>query len=75
MKNRFYTITLLLLIIGLTVACSDNEPDSNDGNTDIEEGVPGTNHKILVAYFSEPLPDGVDSVTSASRVMVDGGLW
>lgn len=75
MKKWFYTITLLLLITGLTVACSDNEPDSNDSNTDIEEVVPGTNHKILVAYFSEPLPDGVDAVTSASRVMVNGGLY
>lgn len=75
MKKWFYVIASLLLISGLTAACSDDEPDNNGGNTDIEEVVPGTNHRILVAYFSEPLPDGVDAVTSASRVIVNGDLY
>ena len=59
MKKYFYIITSLLFVGGLTVACSDDEPNNKRGNTDIEEVVPGTNHKILIAYFSEPLPDGV----------------
>lgn len=42
----------LLFVSGLITACSEDEPDNNSGNTDIEEVVPGTNHKILVAYFS-----------------------
>lgn len=37
--------------------------------------MPGTNHNVLVAYFSEPLPDGVDASTSASRVIVNGDLY
>lgn len=41
----------------------------------VEEVAPGTNHHVLVAYFSEPLPDGVDANTSASRVIVDGDLY
>ena len=75
MKKWFYTMVSLLLVTGLVVACSDDEPNTDNGNTDIEDVVPGTNHKILVAYFSEPLPDGVDAVTSASRVIVNGDLY
>ena len=65
----------LLFVSGLITACSEKGPDNNGDNTDIEEVVPGTNHKILIAYFSEPLPDGIDAVTSASRVIVDGDLY
>lgn len=75
MKKWFYTVILLSFVWGLAVACSDNEPDNDRGEIDTEEVVPGTNHKILVAYFSEPLPDGVDAVTSASRVLVNGDLY
>lgn len=31
-----------------------------------------SNHKILIAYFSFPLPEEVDSTTSASRLEVNG---
>ena len=75
MKKWFYTVILLSFACGLTVSCSDHEPDSEGNKTDMEEVVPGTNHKILIAYFSEPLPDGVDAVTSASRVLVNGDLY
>lgn len=54
MKKWFYILVSLLFVSGLITACSEDEPDNNSGNTDIEEVVPGTNHKILVAYFSEP---------------------
>ena len=53
------------------VACSSD----NDGNSvpaGTEGVVPGKNHKVLVAYFSEPLPDGTDANTSASRLVVNG---
>ena len=75
MKKCFLTLMSLLFVSGLITACSENGPDNNGDNTDIEEVVPGTNHKILIAYFSEPLPNGIDAVTSASRVIVDGDLY
>ena len=75
MKKWFLTLISLLFVSGLITACSENGPDNNGDNTDIEGVVPGTNHKILIAYFSEPLPDGIDAVTSASRVIVDGELY
>lgn len=75
MRKWFYAIASLLLVGGLTAACSDEDLNNDGDNTDIEEVVPGTNHKILIAYFSEPLPDGVDAVTSASRVSVNGDMY
>lgn len=41
----------------------------------MEDVVSGTNHNILIAYFSEPLPDGVDASTSASRLVVNGDVY
>ena len=75
MKKWFYIMATLLFASSVIVACSDDDPNDEGGNTDMEEVVPGINHKILIAYFSEPLPDGVDAVTSASRVIVDGDLY
>lgn len=67
-------ISLALLCASLTfVSCGDGE--DNDINAPTEEVVPGTNHRVLITYFSEPLPDGVDANTSASRVIVDGDLY
>lgn len=54
---------LAVFAIGLTACSSDNNNDTPNGT---EEIVPGNNHKVLIAYFSEPLPDGVDASTSAS---------
>lgn len=54
-------------------ACSDN--DDNDAASATEDVVPGTNHKVLIAYFSEPLPDGTDADTSASRVVAGNRLY
>lgn len=54
---------LAVFAIGFT-ACSSG--DNNDTPNGTEEVVPGNNHKVLIAYFSEPLPDGVDASTSAS---------
>lgn len=70
MKRHFISFALLCASL-MFASCGDNE--SNDvPNVD---GVPGTNHRVLIAYFSEPLPDGVDANTSASRVIVDGDLY
>ena len=54
-------------------ACSDN--DDNDAASATEDVVPGTNHKVLIAYFSELLPDGTDANTSASRVVAGNRLY
>ena len=72
-----YTLLLLCSILLPLVAasCSDEE-NGNSDLTDINDFVDGDNHNILVVYFSEPLPDnGVDAVTSASRVTVDGDVY
>lgn len=67
-------IFFALLCASLTFAsCGDNE--DNGINVPTEGVVPGTNHHVLIAYFSEPLPDGVDANTSASRVLVNGDLY
>ncbi len=66
-----YFIPFALLCATLTfAACGDNDID-----VPTEEVVPGTNHNVLVVYFSEPLPDGVDASTSASRLIVNGDLY
>ena len=66
MKKWFLTLISLLFVSGLITACSENGPDNNGDNTDIEGVVPGTNHKILIAYFSEPLPDGTSVIQEAT---------
>ena len=70
---RIYTYFALFCVSLILASCSDNE--DNNISSPTEEVVPGTNHLILIAYFSEPLPDGVDANTSASRVIVNGDLY
>lgn len=69
--NRLLMLVVSTVAASSFVACSSD----NDGNSvpaGTESVVPGKNHKILVAYFSEPLPDGTDANTSASRLVVNG---
>ena len=70
---RIYTYFALFCVSLILASCSDNE--DNNFRSPTEEVVPGTKHHILIAYFSEPLPDGVDANTSASRVIVNGDLY
>ena len=70
---RIYTYFALFCVSLILASCSDNE--DNNISSPTEEVVPGTNHHVLIAYFSEPLPDGVDANTSASRVIVNGDLY
>ena len=72
MNTKLIPFALLCMALTFT-SCGDNE--DNEINVPTEEVVPGTNHNVLVAYFSEPLPDGVDANTSASRVIVNGDLY
>lgn len=72
-----YTLLLLcsILLPLVAVSCSDEEHGNSD-IADINDFVEGDNHNVLVVYFSGPLPDnGVDAVTSASRVTVDGDVY
>ena len=59
MKKIFYAMVLLSVTACFVAACSDDEPNNDGGNTDIEEVVPGTNHKILVAYFPSRFRTGL----------------
>ena len=75
MKKRFFTTALLSVAVCFMTACSNDESNTDGEGQDVEEVVPGTNHKILIAYFSELLSDGVDAVSSASRIIVNGDLY
>ena len=46
----------------------------SEDNTVSENTVQSENRKILIAYFSVMETDGVDTVSSASRVVVDGNV-
>ncbi len=70
MKAKHLLWLCCAALVGTACSSEDNEID-----TPLEEVVPGENHNILVAYFSEPLPDGVDANTSASRILVNGDLY
>ena len=63
---------LAVFAIGFTACSSDG--NNNDTPNGTEEVVPGNNHKVLIAYFSEPLPDGVDASTSASRLVINDNV-
>lgn len=70
-KNPSIIISMLAAFAFGFTACSSDDSNTPDGT---EEVVPGNNHKVLIAYFSEPLPDGVDANTSASRLVVNGNV-
>lgn len=76
MKKKLFVFGMMLAIAasatGVIACSSDSDNDTPPEGT--EEVVPGSNHKVLVAYFSEPLPDGVDANTSASRLVVNGNV-
>ncbi|MBS5726046.1 MAG: flavodoxin [Clostridiales bacterium] len=73
--NILFPVLIFALTLSLT-ACSGNEENiitGGEGQSDgsspsisIEDG------NILIAYFSVPETDGVDAVSGASRVVVDG---
>lgn len=70
--GRYVPAVLLCAALSLA-ACSD---DDDTAQVPGEGVVEGTDHNILIAYFSEPLPDnGVDAATSASRLVVNGDVY
>lgn len=72
--KKFFIFAMMAIATCSFVACSSDKDDNDSTPDGTEEVVPGTNHKVLIAYFSEPLPDGVDANSSASRLVVNGDV-
>ena len=51
---------------------SQTPSGTNEGNGEANGQAEAANGNILIAYFSVPETDGVDTVSGASRVVVDG---
>ena len=72
-----WTARLLAAGLALTLAaCGSTPATGGTGQTapataSLSEGLP-SGDRILIAYFSVPETDGVDTVSGASRVVVDG---
>ena len=72
-----WTARLLAAGLALTLAACGSPPATGGtGQTapataSLSEGLP-SGDRILIAYFSVPETDGVDTVSGASRVVVDG---
>lgn len=73
-RNLILLVSLSIAIVVMACA-SDDAADGIEQNPDAEEVVPGTNHKILVAYFTMPERDGVDASTGASRLVMNDTLY
>lgn len=75
MKKAIVTILSILMSLSLA-ACSSNESTSKSKSVGkIQSQGKVGQHKILIAYFTMPETDGVDTVASASRVVVDGKVF
>lgn len=77
--KKFKLLITLLMIVMLS-ACSDddnsrpNTIDTSDQTREISNNSSISSEKVLVAYFSIPETDGVDTSSSASRVATDNGV-
>lgn len=67
MKKFFLIPLMMVVMMGVMIACSDSDNGENEPGESI---VPGDG-KILVAWFSYPEPDGVGALTGASRLVID----
>ena len=67
---RKYTAIVLSAVLAISLAaCSNGQQQASSGTGTTEVSLDGN---ILITYFSVPETDGVDTVSSASRVVVDG---
>lgn len=81
MEYRMF-LALLALLLLTTTACSSaenaaapvQEIQQPAAQSEAASAAPENGSSILIAYFSVPETDGVDTVASASRVAVDGGV-
>lgn len=90
MKKRSMMILCMVAAMTLT-ACGSRQPAetavSTEAQTESETPTPtetstetaeanaAAGSNILIAYFTVPETDGVDTVAGASRVVVDGKCW
>lgn len=67
----FLTFTMMFLLS----ACADNssQEDTSSNNTGEAQTSNVSSDNILIAYFSYPLDDGVDTISSASRAAYEDG--
>ncbi len=67
----FLTFTMMFSLS----ACADNssQEDTSSNNTGEAQTSNGSVDNILIAYFSYPLDDGVDTISSASRAAYEDG--
>lgn len=75
MKKRLAVMLCAAAMVSLA-ACQSGSggSGSNGGGQTSGEGLSGDAGNILIAYFSVPETDGVDTVAGASRVAVDGSV-
>lgn len=67
----FLTFTMMFSLS----ACADNssQEDTSSNNTGEAQTSNVSSDNILIAYFSYPLDDGVDTISSASRAAYEDG--
>ena len=67
MKKTIFCVLLAVTLILSLASCNKSRDAVNSGNADVD-----TEGKILVVYFTAAENSGVDAVSSASVVTVDG---
>ncbi len=73
--KKILSIFLTFTIMFLLSACAGNssQEDTSSNNTGETQTSNVSSDNILIAYFSYPLDDGVDTVSSASRAAYEDG--
>ncbi|MBM6653433.1 flavodoxin [Faecalitalea cylindroides] len=73
--KKILSIFLTFTIMFLLSACADNssQEDTSSNNTGEAQTSNVSSDNILIAYFSYPLDDGVDTISSASRAAYEDG--
>lgn len=69
--KKILSIFLAFTIMFLLSACADNSSQEDTSSNNTGSNVSADN--ILIAYFSYPLDDGVDTISSASRAAYEDG--
>lgn len=69
--KKILSIFLAFTIMFLLSACADNSSQEDTSSNNTGSNVSADN--ILIAYFSYPLDDGVDTISSASRATYEDG--
>lgn len=71
--KKFALIILSAAMLISLAACSGNGQSGGSNTTDTDfPSISINEENVLIAYFSVPETDGVDTVAGASRIVVDG---